>query len=264
MRKFLTFVLVFSLAIGLGYGAVIADKPTDDDGNYLGNGTPSGKHFQFNIIGHPKNADAISGDDSNGRAIMIPLKNTPGQGEIVCEADQIALVDDLSPTFQNSAPTGAKIHFLPGDHYEIVDRDATDSNGATIMVKTFTEEDPNSWGDGDGNPDKIIAFDIYMRVLGKPMTCMDIDGYAFDADQGLWFWSGRVDLNRKAGKSTFLRVNELFWVNFCWESTTSGQCDGGSAEISVFDNVFEGYFWNILNKGTRLVQVRLYPVASPQ
>lgn len=35
--------------------------------------------------------------------------------------------------------------------------------------------------------------------------------------------------------------------------------DGTDEELSVFNNVFEDYFWNILNDGTRLVQVRLYP-----
>ncbi len=259
MKKLLTFALVFSLAICLGYSAAIADKPTDDDGNYLGNKAPSGKHFQFNIIGHPRNVDAISGDSSNGRAIMVPLKNANGPllPSITCESEQITLEDDLSPTFTSQEPTGAKIHFMAGDEYAIIDRDATDNNGATIMVDTNIVAS-NSWDDGDGKPDRVIAFDIYMRVLGKPMTCMDIDGYAYDQNQNLWFWSGRVNLNRKTGQSTFMKANELFWVNFCY--VVGGVCSGGTEEISVFDNVFEDYFWNILNDGTRLVQVRLYPV----
>ena len=69
-----------------------------------------------------------------------------------------------------------------------------------------------------------------------------------------------MDVNRKAGQSTFVKVNYLFDVNFCQVDTTTGECVAGtSQELSVFNNVFESYFWNILNNGTRLVQVRLYP-----
>ncbi len=140
---------------------------------------------------------------------------------------------------------------MGGDHYEIIDRDATDANGATIMVRVTQ----------DANRD--ITFDIYIRVLGEPNTCMDIDAYAYDADQSLWFRAGSVDLNRKAGGSTFVKVNYLFDVWFCQVDTLTGECmEGTSVELSVFNNVFESYFWNILNNGTRNVQVRLYPRAQ--
>ncbi len=66
---------------------------------WAGNGAPSGGHFQFNLIGHPKNVEAIGGDDSNGRAIMVPLKNATGPNQIVCEAQQYVLSDDTAPTF---------------------------------------------------------------------------------------------------------------------------------------------------------------------
>jgi hypothetical protein len=55
-----------------------------------------------------------------------------------------------------------------------------------------------------------------------------------------------------------LKVNDLFDVYFC-EVDEFGNCiDGTTAELSVFNNVFEDYFWNILNDGTRIVQARLY------
>jgi hypothetical protein len=207
-----------------------------------GNGGPSGAHWGFNIIGHPK---GISGDDSNGRSIMVPLRNATGPNEITCEQDQAIFTDDIVPTFQTQAPTGARIYFKPGSTFEIIDRDATDSDGATIQVPVA----------GDA-----ISFDIYIRVLGKPNTCMDIDAFALDETQGLYFWAGRVDLNRKTGKSVFVKVNELFEVNFCQVDPDSNTCVAGTEELlSVFNDVFSQYFWSILNNGTRLVQVRLYP-----
>jgi hypothetical protein len=54
----------------------------------------------------------------------------------------------------------------------------------------------------------------------------------------------------------------LFTVSFCQVDTTTTppQCLAGTTQdLSVFNNVFDSYFWDILNDGTRIVQVRLYP-----
>ena len=50
-----------------------------------GPGHPTGKLLgSFNMIGHPKNVDVLPNDNSNGRAIMVPLKNARGaQGPTV-------------------------------------------------------------------------------------------------------------------------------------------------------------------------------------
>lgn len=203
----------------------------------------SGPHYQFNIIGSPR---GISGDTSNGRTIMVPLKNGTGPDQIYCEADQYVLHDDLGPTFSAQAPAGVKLYFQPSNTFEIVDRDATDGS-ATIKVPVSGDQ---------------ITFDIYLRVLGKPNTCMDINAYAFDSVQQLYFWAGSVDVNRKAGRSTYVKVNYLFDVWYCQVDPLTGACTAGtSEELSVFNNVFSSYFWSILNDGTRLVQVRLYPRA---
>lgn len=248
--------LVLSLAVAVIFALGSAAA-------WAGNGLPvNGPHYQFNIIGHPKNTDAIGGDDSNGRAIMIPLKNASRNTEITCEADQATFTDDMYPVFTNQEPAGARIYFEAGDHFEILDRDATDSNGATIMVPTVAGPDPlDPYG-----TQPVISVDVFIRVLGKPNTCMDINGYAEDADQGLWFWSGRVDLNRKHGKSSFIDISEIFDVYWCQTFVDiSGNivCDPTTVEeLSVFNNVFESYFWSILNDGTRIAQVRLYPRAN--
>ena len=211
-----------------------------------GHGGASGQHWGFNIIGHPNNN--FSGDNSNGHAIMVPLKTVPGPDEVICNApgDQTIFTDDQVPTFQTSEPTGAKIYFIAGDHFEIMDRDALDSNGAKIMVPTTTM-DP-SFG-----PE--ITFDIYIRVLGQPNTCMTIDAFAFDQQQNAYFWAGSVALRRQWGQSKFVKVNGLFDVNFC----DIADCGNTSQHLSVFNDVFDSYFWNILNNGVRNVQVRLYP-----
>jgi len=215
---------------------------------------PQGKMLgKWNFIGHPKNVDVLKNDTSNGRAIMIPLKNATGPNEIVCEVDETILTDDTAPTFVTSEPAGAKVAFVPGDTFEILDRDATDAGGALIQVPTTTV-------DGE----EVLAVSIWLRIHGKPNTCLDINAYAFDDDQAignLWFWAGSVDLNRKTGKATAIRVNELFDVWFCQVDAFTGACIAGtSEELSVFNDVFDGYAWYILNNGARVVEARLYPL----
>ena len=90
---------------------------------------------------------------------------------------------------------------------------------------------------------------------------MNINAFAYDANQQLYFWSGRIELARKRGKGTWLTVDDIFNVHWC--DTVNTDCEANDiSQLSVFHDVFENYFWDILNDGTRLVQVRLYPVTN--
>jgi len=228
-------LVVFALGCGVAFA-----------GNLNTGGTLKGKHYTMNIIGHK---NVWNGNDANGSTIFIPLHTTNNSTAFTCEEvdsnHQVNFIDDTYPTFTNVEPTnGVRIGFKAGSSFEIIDRDATDGY-AEVQVPVA----------GAG---KYITYDVYMRVLGKPNTCMDIDGYAYDLEQGLWFLSGHVDINRTTGKSTFVKVTDLFDVWFC--TVVAGVCDPATVrEISVFDDVFDSYFWQVQNDGTRLVQVRLYP-----
>ena len=258
MKKFLRFILVFGLTLALGSGFALA-----------GNGSLSGKHYQFNIIGSP---NGISGDNSNGRTIMVPLvvKKVNKNSEFSCTLDgedQFEYVEDQPGSNYANDPNdpenltyqvkGVKLVFEPSEdgEFAILDRDATDGL-ARILV-------PNTIGE-----DSDDGVDVFIRILGKPYACMAIDGVAYDADQassGMWYYSGHVTLNRKSGKSVFQNINDLFDVWYCdtWTfnlTTEVWECtDSNIEEISVFSDVFEEYFWDIQNFGSRIVQVRLYP-----
>jgi hypothetical protein len=250
MKKLLTFALVFALTLTLGYGVALA-----------GDLKLSGPHFQFNLIGSP---NGIGGDDSNGRAIMVPLNETHvnknSSFECTLDGDDYFYYEE-DVAGQNVAGIdsytvkGVKLIFTPSTDgtFEIVDRDATDGS-AEVKV-------PQEVGE-----DSVDGIDVYIRILGKPFACMKIDGVALDADQattGVWYYSGHVTLNRKPGKSTFENINDLFDVNYCdeWSQDASSNwyCSGSWSEISVFNAVFEQYFWDVQNFGTRNVQVRFYP-----
>jgi len=247
MKKLLTFTLVLALAITLGYGAALA-------GNASGDIKLSGKHWQFNLIGHPK---GISGDDSNGRAIMVPIgvKKVNKNSEFSCTLNgeqQFDYTEDVWPNFKDSfILKGVKLVFQKTSelNFDIIDRDATDGE-ATVLVPETTGQDV------------VDGVDVYIRILGKPYACMSIDGVAVDDVQGLWWYSGHVTLNRKPGKSVFEPINDLFDVLYCddWVDDVIGtECEVEPQEISVFSNVFSQYFWDIDNYGTKIVQVRFYP-----
>ena len=275
--------LIFSLTFLLGVGAAFALE--SQDGTKL-----SGPHYQFNIIGHPKNVDCIGGDESNGRAIMVPLKTAPGPTELQCtppEGDyqdpQNVFIDDTGATWTTQAPTGARIYFQCGPSFDIIDRDACDDRG-TIQVECGERPNPLYPDYSDIATEKIIGYEVFIRVLGKKGTCMNITGYALDELHQLWFQTGTVYLNRSTGKSTFVKATDLFDTTWCdvvevlgdvdssgdpigdddgiCETGEACECASNEVELSVFNDIFSEYFWNILNNGTRLVQVRLYPVTE--
>jgi hypothetical protein len=241
-KRFLVILVAVSLVIGFT-GLAIAAK---------GNGTPDDqkKIFQFNIIGK-KNND-ISGDTSNGKTIMIPLKTQATPNYMQCGEAQnsggVKLVDDVWPNWSSEVPANnARLNFVVCDDctaFAISDRDAIDDGNATIQV-------PASLLDATT---KGILFDVYIRVMGKPLQCMEINGYAYDVTStGTYYYnSGTVYLSKKA-KTTFMKINDLFDVFYCdpGEETCTN-------EISVFADVFEGYFWELYNDGTKVVQVRIY------
>ena len=250
MKKLLCSGLTFVFVVVVSFG--MANALTSSTGEKL-----SGPHYQINLIGHPK---SISGDYSNGRAIMIPLKTTNNDSlPCVGFADGADVTNDTKETleYQNVEPTkGAKLVFTPAEDFAIVDRDGTDGY-AEVEIPTVVDLN------GDDPNDRILAVDVYLRILGKPNQCMRINGYADNTDQSLWFWSGRVELKRKAGQSTFVKVNDLFNVWWCEDDGTGACVSNTEVELSVFDSSFASYFWDVQNNGVRNVQVRFYPVTSP-
>jgi hypothetical protein len=84
----------------------------------------SGPHYNLNIIGVPKgkNPDMTN---TNGHTIFVPLTGT------------------------------AKIYYVAGDEFQVLDRNGTDADGATVEV-------PSSPGD------TTTCYNVYATALGKP------------------------------------------------------------------------------------------------
>ena len=232
-----------------------------------GNGAPKGKFEKFLLVapGNPNNTqDALTNflknDDSNGRAIFIPVKTTNGPSERYCAAADAApdgsyfREDVANANLGEIEPIdGVKLLFskdttgtLSG--IDIVDRDATDGD-AEITV-------PADWADA-------ISIDLFIRVLGKPGGCIGMDAYVNDG--AYYFYAGTAVFKRKAGRSMFVDAGDLTDVYYCEAGYTADPtpgshsylcADGAAAvEMNVFNDVFTEYFWDINNAGVRVTQV---------
>lgn len=281
MKKILMVTLVFALTLSLGLDVAFA--LTGNDGRKL-----SGPHYQFNIIGKPSEW-VCQGNcaESNGKTIMIDLETEtlrireyPLYPE-ECPNDYTDLppiIDDERPVgkkntdiikyTQDDVANKTKIYFNDSemcdgvDGFDIVDRDAT---APDLEAHICLPVGPA--------PEGAMLYNVYVRILGKPNKCMDINGLVHYTDttggDGFydtgWYWSGSVVLARKGGKSIFINVDDLFDIWWCtdWNVNDDGSLTCTDAEeYSVFNEIFDGYMWQINNYGVRNVQVRLYPVVN--
>jgi len=273
MKKLLKFALGFVLALTFGQGIAMAGQS---------NNLLHGPYWQFNIIGLSYDTDVESGDHGSGRVIMVPLDNKRNKNDgvdLLCPADtDVRFVDDDGPNYSMGAAGGARIYFEISDHFEIIDKDALDNNGARILIPSTLKYNPlhdaglcSECSELKGTlknfcvekycieSQDIIEVDVWVRVLGKPNKCLNLNLFAYDDYQELYFWSGRIELTRKVGKTTWEPVDKIFEVHWC--TVESDECvEGTAVERSVFHDVFRGYFWDAIHDDTRLVQVRLYPV----
>lgn len=263
MKKWFMISLVMAVALALGFGAAFAQ-----DGGYK----LSGPHHQFNIIGKPHGWDC-SGNcaESNGKTIMVDLVTDilriDGVTPDSC-LDDNTIVDDQPGqkiVYEDQALDGkTKIYFNSSDdcvrdengvvqEFDIVDRNATAPDlEAHVCLPTAD----------DGK----MKYDVFVRILGKPNRCMDINGlvyYEGDWYEGSgWYWSGSIHLARKGGKSQWVKANDLFDIWWCSEPVLDEDgswlgCDL-EEEYSVFSDFFLDYMWQINNRGARIVQVRFY------
>ena len=230
-----------------------------------GNGAPNGAHYNVNLIGVPKTelSDFLGGnaDTSNGSTIFMPLvtskapRNFDGATCTTPDGTQTDFVDEAGPTFSTQEPDGrVRIYFDPTTDgtFGITDRDAVDGE-ARISIPI----DP-----ADGN--KVLV-DLYVRVLGKPGGCAEISGYALEEDIGgtttdLWWYAGSILVSRTGGKSSFVEATDIFEVDYCPVDPllTLDACSGPTTSLSVFNDLFTEYFWEVNNHRTRLIQMRFY------
>lgn len=185
----------------------------------------SGPHYNLNIIGVPKGKTADM-TNTDGHTIFVPLSGT------------------------------VKISYIAGDQFQVIDRNATDGDGALIEV-------PSSPGE------TTVCYNVYAIALGKPFgsaivnaDCV-IDGLVGQqCTDALTINSFQVD--RDPGKPKQHNISDIFRASGCIDTNSTGVCDAGDTQ---FNNIWifnvptlQDYFWDYTNTKLKLMQVRFYPV----
>lgn len=178
MKRAYTTALV-GLTTGLLCTTALAGKPTDDNGDYIGNGSPSGAHYTLNIIGMEKPKGKLPEDTetSNGRRIFVVYDGN------------------------------TKIILTEGD-FEVVDYDGTDG---TAMFQL-----PNPDPDCDGTTDySVYARALGGGGWASLATCASEDGPGGTADDYCSTGSDVAVFDRTSGgRSVFTNVSrELLYVS---------------------------------------------------
>lgn len=257
-------LIVTSLIVMMIAGATFAAPEGIPDAERL---------FKFNIIGvdNPKKVDM---DKDNGKVIFVDL-NDKSMINLVCSDDEEVLA--MYPDLEEGS-------------FDILDRNATDSDGALLALPD-PGLDPYIVGD-KGDADTWSAYSIYIRPLGKPggwaniTTCADLVDSTFagllpgqlvrviNRQEGTAYCSieqvGMEITKRPKGKSVFTNVTaELLTIVFQVEVEVVIGTDPDTGEditeiqivcvrVPIFDDIIEGEYWEYDNNGLKLLQVWIY------
>ena len=232
MKKKILAVMATSL---LAAGLVSATSTTSQ----AGNGSPSGPHYNLNLIGVPKGKTA-SMTGSNRHTIFVSATSS---------APKINLCQSGTP---DCAPSGG---------FQVLDGNATDSNGALFALPS---PDPNPTDGISGCPigsTCTTTYSVYMRVLGKPGGSINLKS-CFEDGTGRWCSVGDENIvtqTRSTGKSTFTNVSKQL-LTVCWDADLNGVCD---TRDYIFGRAGATYWWEyVVNSDFKLAQLRFYPISS--
>ncbi len=196
-----------------------------------GNGSPTGPHYNLNIIGVPRDKEADM-EGNNGHRIFVP-----DYGNV-------------------------KIYLEPGDpgEFAVLDANGTDQDGASFMLPVPADcaciVDPET-GDVVCPDVCTVRYTVWIRLVGTPGGGMDMYTCVEDPDlQGGYLCSDPewwVDLTRNRGRSTFTNVSsELLFLS------ADVDADGRLEHVGLFDALFDQYYWQYDNQGVKNAQLRFY------
>ncbi|MFQ5889686.1 MAG: hypothetical protein ACE5JR_06495 [Gemmatimonadota bacterium] len=208
-----------------------------------GNGAPTGKHYNLNIIGVQKDKTAdmdATSSDGIGNRIFVALWSNDG-----------------SQNWSTVAKKN-KIYLTPGD-FGVLDANATDQDGAVFSLP----------------PDVSYEYEVWARALGKPGGSSTTTTCAIDATGEIYCSIYNWVALRTKGKQSFENVSsELLSGTYlidpeddpdlaaCFGIADTPDFDDPAVEVTtgLFDPCFQGYFWDYDNNGLKLLQLRFYPV----
>ena len=222
----------FMLLAGTALLVLISSAPAFAQ---TGNGTPSGAHYELNLIGvtYGKNPPLTG---SNRHTIFVPLDTAqddpvPGtdiwltQGPFaVCDGNAFDAAHDCNGT--QIAKLGA-VFQLP------CNTNITTAAGTTLVPCTTGA---------------TASYDVWARVVGTPGGSSTLTTCATDPAGALVC---------STNKQMFVRMKPNKFTNVT-DALTSLVDTNTLQTVALFQGLFQGFFWDYDNNGNKLVQLRFY------
>lgn len=213
-----------------------------------GNNAPSGSHFQLNIIGVPQDKTAdMTGTD--GHTIFVQLNG--GDAAPALNGQDFNTISKQNKIFLFPAPAG--------ESFLVLDRNATDANGASFQLPA----------------DVSTTWTVWARALGKPggsanmTTCATVsvtDPVTGAVTQEVDCSLATLSITRTKN-SKFQNVSsDLLFISITVDPTTNaalaaclGVTTATTVNVPLFNGCLQNFFWNYQNNGLKLLQLRFYP-----
>jgi hypothetical protein len=139
-----------------------------------------------------------------------------------------------------------KINLTDGP-FSVIDRNGTDG------VASFSLPAPDPTLSG------ISSYSVYMRVVGKPGSQIDMTTCAYDTAGELFCNAeeNSISMSRIAGTSRFTNVSKQL---LALQVDLDG--DGELTYLPLFDSRLQDYFWDVDSQGRAHAQLRFCPIQS--
>src|SRR5215475_8700604 len=202
-----------------------------------GNGAPSGYHYNLNIICVP-NGKTADMTDTQGHTIFVPCEGT------------------------------TKINLIEGADFGVIDRNGTDTNGASFRLPATDSGLISARATGSAqctqNPDGSFTcgsgtsvYSVFARALGTPggtagmMLCYStvVDGIVEEECST----TNQLTLDSSGRPAKFQNVTAQ--LLYLYNVTIGGVF---YKRIPLFSDVVQDYFWSYTNNGLKLLQLRFY------
>jgi hypothetical protein len=139
---------------------------------------------------------------------------------------------------------GTKILLQEGP-FNIIDRNGTDGSAS------FSLPNPDPTNSG------TTAYSVFMRLVGKPGSGLDLSTCGTDALGEVYCSEESISMSRIAGTSRFTNVSQQLLYVY---ADVDG--DGDIDRLPLFDSRLADYFWQLDSLGRLHAQVRFCPVST--
>jgi hypothetical protein len=140
--------------------------------------------------------------------------------------------------------TRTKILLSEGQ-YNVIDRNGTDGTAS------FSLPNPDPTNSG------TTQYSVFMRLVGKPGTGVNLATCATDSTGTLFCSEDTISMTRIAGTSKFLNVSQQMLYIY---ADING--DGVIDRVPLFSSQLQDYYWQLDSQGRMHAQVKFCPVST--